>query len=450
VQCGEETVAKGCSLQEVFEAGFDSYARERSLHARELRAARCIRGCYTAAMGGHIESCPAGDYEHRQYHACRHRSCPRCAEAARVKWIDAELQRLLPCAHFHVVFTLPHSLLALWERNRAWFIKRLFDSARESLLQLLADPRRLGALPGLLMSLHTWGRNLSHHPHVHCLVSAGGLDERGQWRSTKPGWLVPVRPLQKLYRGKLLDAVWRALQARELSLPPWTTEDDWRTQIKRLYRSHWNVEIAPPYEHGRGVVLYLARYAKGGPLPADRPLRRRRQQVEFDYTDHRDGRAKTLRLAQDAFIARVLWHAPPRGVHTTRHAGLYSTSARAQHAVAAAALAAASCTPNAWPRPSPAASPSAAAKPPRRCPNCGGPLLRAGYFRPSRPDACHMHQEGEISLSVPVRATGPPPTPPPPSCRRGPTRRSSGHPTAGPTKRRGLSAVSRGLLSAAA
>jgi hypothetical protein len=340
-----------------------------------------------------------------------------------VNWIDAELQRLLPCSHFHAVFTIPHSLLALWERNRAWFIKLLFDCARESLLQLLADPRHLGATPGLLMSLHTWGRDLSRHPHVHCLVSAGGMDERDHWRSTRPGWLLPVRPLQKLFRGKLLDALWRALSAQHLSIPPWTTEAGWKEHIKRLYRTHWNVEIRPPYEHGRGVVLYLAAYAKGGPLPSDRPLHLRDGRVRFGYTDHRSGRPRTLTLTQREFIARVLWHAAPRGVHTTRHAGLYSTSARAQHQLAAQALGSFTTTnTTAWPRASATdTQPTSAAQ--KRCPNCGGPLVRIGFQRARTPP----HQTGEISLCVAAPATGPPTE----HCGRGPTGRWSGQPTAG-------------------
>jgi hypothetical protein len=410
-----------CSLQDVFRSGFDSYAQGRTLHPRESNAARSIGGCYTSAMGAHLDVCPSGDYQHLQFHACRHRSCPRCAEAARSRWIDAQMQRLLPCAHFHTVFTVPHSFLALWERNRAWFIGALFDCVRASLLQLLADPRHLGATPGLLMSLHTWGRNLSHHPHLHCLVSAGGLDEQGLWRAARSGWLLPLKPLQKLYRGKLLDALWRALSAGQLVLPPWSSAESWKQHIKRLYRKSFNIEICPPYEHGRGVVLYLARYAKGGPLPAGRALRLHQGQVSLRYTDHHDGQPKTLRLQQSEFIARVLWHAPPRGVHTTRHAGLYSSARRAQHARAAELLAA---TPTPWPRTKPAAPAPAQ---PQRCPRCSGPLLRLAYFRPSMRRRSSPAPAHGISLSTQALPTGPPfPAPSTPaSARRCPTRRSS-------------------------
>jgi Putative transposase/Transposase zinc-binding domain len=411
------------TLQDVFELGLDEFCRGRELHPREWRAASAIRYCYTPAMGSHTEGCLAGDYSKQFFHACRHRSCPRCSDAARATWIDAELQRLLPCSHFHVVFTWPHSLLALWERNRAWCTKLLFDCARQSLLELLADPRHLGAVPGLLMSLHTWGRTLSHHPHLHTLVTAGGLDSQQQWLNTKPGWLLPLRPLKQLFRGKLLDALWQALDHQRLDLPAWTNKDSWQQQIKRLYRKHWNLEIRPPYDSGRGVVLYLARYAKGGPLPANRPLRTHSAHVYFDYSDHRDGSTKTLKLQTQEFISRVLWHASPRGVHTTRHAGLYSSSQRELRQLAATELSAAQPI-QPWPRPSkaPTASPAT-----RRCPNCHGPLLRLASSPRRIPRSHGMHQRGEISLSaaradrLAPHSTGPPTT----SAQRGPTGRSS-------------------------
>lgn len=420
----------GRTLQDVFESGLDEFCRGRELHPREWRAASSIRYCYTQAMGSHVQACLSGDYSKQFFHACRHRSCPRCADSARAAWIDAQLQRLLPCPHFHVVFTWPHSLLALWELNRSWCIKLLFDCARTSLLELLADPRHLGAMPGLLMSLHTWGRTLSHHPHLHCLLSAGGLTPDAQWKSAKPHWLVPVMPLKKLFRGKLLDALWNALDHGLLRMPAWSSPESWHAQIKRLYRKHWNLQICPAYEDPRGVALYLARYAKGGPLPANRPLRMHSAHVYFDYTDHRDSRSKTLKLQTSEFISRVLWHAPPRGVHTTRHAGLYGSShLTLLHAARCALLSAPPTT--AWPRPSPA--PRAPARP-VRCPNCQGPLLRLASSPRRIPGVPQPHQTGEISLSSSRSSSqqGHSPAPPPSTtAARGPTCRSTGHAQAG-------------------
>lgn len=320
-----------CSMQEIFREHLPAYAQAHRLHPREQRAAQCIANCYTAAMGAQVLSCPQGHGSIVQYHACRHRSCPRCADRAQRQWAQARLEQLLPCPHFHMIFTLPHAFIALWEFNRGRMNQLLFDCARQSVLELCAVPRHLGALPGLLMALHTWGRTLSHHPHVHCLVTAGGVDPSGQWRDSRANFLIPLKPLQHLFRGKFLAQLTRALNAKLLRLPPEQDELHWRRTIARHYRAHWNIQICEPYPHGRGVALYLARYVCGGPLPRTRPLQLTANTVSFGYTDHRDQRRKTLRLDAQEFIARVLWHAPPRSQHTVRHAGLYATAHRGQH-----------------------------------------------------------------------------------------------------------------------
>jgi Putative transposase/Transposase zinc-binding domain len=407
-----------CSMQNIFAAHFESYARSRTLHPRESRAATCILQCHTPDAGCHLDWCPDGHFAAQTLHACRHRSCPRCADRPRHLWIQAELQRLLPCPHFHTVFTLPHELLALWEFNREAMIALLIDSVRASLLALLGEPRHLGATPGLLMCLHTWGRNLSHHPHVHALVSAGGVRADGQWLATREGFLLPLAPLRKLFAGKLLAAVTELLNQAALRMPSSLPQSHWRRVVSQLYRKHWNVQINPPYANGRSVTLYLARYAKGGPLPQDRELDLRDGQVSFDYTDHRDAQRKRLRLHADEFIARILWHAPPKGVHTVRHAGLYASAARRQHGHALLALSLPPSSQHAAPSTPPISSPAPS------CPTCGTPLRRR--FFSSR------HAADQISYpSVPH-----PTTFTQRSAHLGPTGRSNGHSTAGRHRRR--------------
>jgi hypothetical protein len=322
------------------------------------------------------------------------------------------LPRLLPCPHFHVIFTLPHELIALWQFNRAWFNQLLLDGARQSLLQLCADPRHLGATPGLLMALHTWGRTLSRHPHVHCLVSAGGFDAQQQWHTTRQGFLVPVLALQRLFRGKLLSQLQQALQAQQLQLPPSLDAVHWQHVLNAQWRSHWNVQISEPYAHGRGVALYLARYVKGGPLGPRQSFDLEGSTVHLPYIDHRDGQHKVLALHVHEFISRVLCHAPPRGQHTVRQAGLYATALRDQHARCRALL-----TPEAPPLPSVplACHDLQAATAPPACPVCRLPLLRQ-LVAPT------AHQAGEVSI---------PRLPPTP--RLCPTFRSNGRPRASPS-----------------
>ncbi len=397
-----------CSMQEIFREHFGSFAATRVLHPRELRAAWCISHCYTAALGGHLLECPDGHHGTIQYHACRHRSCPRCADAPRQRWLDSALALLLPCPHFHVVFTLPHALIPLWEFNRAGFNQLLFDCVRQSLLQLCADPRRLGLLPGLLMALHSWGRTLSHHPHVHCLVSAGGLTPAGAWRDCRADFLLPVRPLQRLLRGKLLVHLGAALRSARLRLPARTDATHWRLVLRQLWREHFNVQISPAYPHGRGVAVYLARYLKGGPLPKDRALYLHHGVVSFGYTDHRDQQRKTLHLRAHEFIARVLWHAPPEHQHTVRRAGLYASAHRLERQHCRALL-----QPLVPPLPAfPASWHPAHNTPAPLCPTCAKPLLVTRALAPT-------HRFGEFTLAPPSTSAAP-----------GPTRRSSGPPPA--------------------
>lgn len=392
------------SMQEIFLEHMPELEAQRALHPRERRAAQCISECYTAAIGSHVLRCPEGHYEKLQYHACRHRSCPRCAEPSRSRWVDAQMHRLLPCAHFHVIFTLPHELLALWEFNRRVFTALLFDCVRETLQQLMGDERHLGARPGLMMSLHTWGRTLSHHAHMHCLLTAGGLDEWGAWRACKPHWLLPLGPVLALFRGKVLGRLGARLSAKTLQLPPRQPESHWRGTIRALYRKRWNVQICPPYEHGRGVALYLARYAKGGPLPKERTLLSDGVQVSFGYTDHRDHRAKTARMSALEFMNRVLWHAPVAGQHTTRHAGLYAAASKAQHRLAQEAIK--QLPQQQWPRPrGEPTKPEQNVKTPS-CPSCRAPLWRIAMPR----------QRSSVKFSQAPwrqRAVSPPARPPP-------------------------------------
>ncbi|MGH8630816.1 MAG: IS91 family transposase [Burkholderiales bacterium] len=320
------------TLQGIFESCFARFAQGRKLPLRAHRAARAIEHCRTAALGGHIQRCPEGHVARVHYNACRHRSCPRCSALPRARWAEAQAARLLGCEHYHVVFTLPHELIALWAYNRAVLNETLFQCARDTLIELSADARFLGATPGILMALHTWGRTLNHHPHVHCLISGGGLTPGGDWKAVQNGYLLPVRVVKALYRGKMLAAIGQALEDDRLRLPAQDTQAHWARCLRALHKKNWNVHLAQRYPHGRGVMRYLARYVKGGPIHDQRLQSANAHEVVFTYTDHHDARPKRMRLATDEFIARVLWHAPEPGQHSVRHYGLYANSANAKRA----------------------------------------------------------------------------------------------------------------------
>jgi hypothetical protein len=326
------------TLQGIFRQHFTDYAKERKLPLRALQAASAITNCRTPMMGGHVQACPQGHIERIQYHSCRHRSCAQCSRLPRAQWADAQAARLLDCDHYHVVFTLPPELLGLWEYNRAWMARALFAAARATLMQLLQDPRFLGATPGLVMALHTWGRTLNHHPHVHCLVSGGGLSAGGEWKGITNGYLLPVRVVKALFRGKLLGAIAEGLRDQRLRQVPSVTAVDWARTRRALSTKNWNVYLRERYPHGQGVLRYLARYVKGGPIADTRLRTTTAASVTFSYQDHRDGQHKTMTLAASEFLARLLWHVPEPRQHTIRHYGLYAAQSARRRARARAHL----------------------------------------------------------------------------------------------------------------
>ena len=316
--CPELTVAS------VIRRFYPEYARNRRLRAEVLRAASCVLECGTAALGAYVKRCECGHIEKICYNSCRHRSCPACSGGQRAKWLERISSDLLPCDHVHVIFTVPESLNIYWQFNRRAFADALLCAARESLLELLADPRYLGARPGIISALHTWGRNLSIHPHVHCLVTAGGLTESGEFILQQRETLLPARVLMIVFRAKLIAQLKSGIAAGRLVVPPSTSANRSQSLLNRLGRRLWNVRVQERYEHGVSVAGYLARYIVGGPIADRRIVAVDDAGVVFRYLDHRSGAERQLRLSGEDFLARWFEHVPARGQRTVRRSGLYA------------------------------------------------------------------------------------------------------------------------------
>jgi hypothetical protein len=332
-----------CTLRGIFQAHFEAYAERHRLPAYGHRAAYWIARCRTAQLGGHLRRCPAGHTERAFYNSCHQRICPQCQGLATERWLERQRARLLDCAHHHLIFTIPHELNALWCWNRAPMAQLLFSAVRETLMELLGDPRHLGAQPAFLAALHTWGRSLSLHPHVHVLAADGGLDEHGAWVKPRRSHFLPARVLMLLFRGKLLAALRRAAEHRALRLPPDLSRERCASLLNRLGRKKWNVHIRARYAHGAGVAAYLARYLRGGPLKNTQLLPADDGGVRFRYQPHRDeddpsSDPVVMTLTPDAFLARYLAHLPQPGFQTVRGYGLYGSRAGARLDWARAAL----------------------------------------------------------------------------------------------------------------
>jgi hypothetical protein len=309
------------SLQEIFCQHYPHYARTRRVPAHQRKAARAIMQCRTAALGGHVQACPEGHFSRIWYNSCRHRCCPQCAYIQSERWLAKQRARLLACDHYHVIFTVPHDLNSLWPLNLRQMTGLMFQCVRDTLMELLGDAKYLGAQPGLM---------LAFHPHVHCLVTGGGLRPTGQWVSVRHGFLLPVHVVTALFRGKFIGGLRRMQERGELTLPGEMREQAFVNLLNRLghrKKTRWNVHIRERYAHGEGVATYVARYMRGGALKNRQLVGFDGERVTFAYRDHRDaasGGASTRRMTMpvEAFMRRVLQHVVPVRTQVVRFYGL--------------------------------------------------------------------------------------------------------------------------------
>jgi hypothetical protein len=320
------------TLQDIFCTSYPEYARTHPLPPHVRKAARALMQCRTAALGGHVQACPEGHMSRIWYNSCRHRSCPQCAYLQTERWLALQQARLLACDHYHVIFTLPHDLNALWLANVPVMSALLFQAARDTLSDLLADPKYLGAQPGIIAALHTWSQTLVLHPHVHCLVTGGGLSPAGHWVAVRNGFLLPARVVMAVFRGKMLAAIRQTFVRGELTLPEPMRPQQWLNLLHRLGHPHktpWNVRIMERYRHGAGVVTYLARYLRGGPIKNARLVAYDGDRVTFTYRarEEEPPSGSTFRqrmtLSTGDFLQRWLLHVPAPQARVVRCYGLY-------------------------------------------------------------------------------------------------------------------------------
>lgn len=362
------------TISSVIRRNFPALALHHKLPLHQHKAASLIARCGRSEMGGHLERCPCALTERIVWHSCKHRLCPRCANKARVSWLEHESARLLPCAHHHIIFTFPHELLGIWRYNRAPMADALFHTAADTLTELLADPRYLGAVPGIHLALHTWSRALAHHPHIHALITDGGLHD-GQWLTPRRSHFLPAGAVKALFRGKLIALLAALLDEGKMRLPPDCSPERFRSLLNRLGRIKWHVWLCERYAHGQGVLAYLARYLRGGPLRDSQLVRVDDKQIVMRYQPH-GAPSATLSLAPEAWLLRYLEHAPVTGQHQLRRYGLYATASRTKRELARVQI------------------PPPVVRPPRRltphplpvpcCPHCGQPPRFAYRISPLR------------------------------------------------------------------
>ncbi len=325
--------------QRVFNDHFFDLEASTPLDERSRRAAWNILTCRTRAQGFHVDECPNGDYRIHLNNSCKHRACPLCGATETELWLERQNAKELHCPHHQIVFTSPSSLRALWQWNRKLFTNLYFLAAWHSLLELLADPHWLGARPGAIGVFQSWGAGLSEHLHLHFIVTAGGLTPDGQWVTPNSDYLLPVAVLASKFRGKFLAYLREAFKTHTvtgkpkkpeqiLQPPPNRTVQQCLNLLNKLGRERWHVQIENPYPYASGVLRYVGRYIRRGPLSERRILAYDGQRLTIGYTHPERQSQPTFTIDARAFILRLLSHVPEKGTHCARVYGLYHNACR--------------------------------------------------------------------------------------------------------------------------
>jgi hypothetical protein len=294
---------------------------------------RAIEVCRTAALGGHVEACGQCDYRRIAYNSCRNRHCPKCQSLERARWIEQRKAELLPVEYFHVVFTLPEAVADMALQNKRVVYAILFRTAAETLRTIARTPKHLGAEIGFFAILHTWGQNLLHHPHVHCVVPGGGISPDDQWVACRPGFFLPVRVLSRLFRRRFLEDLEKAYRRHALqfhsALSPLNDPTAFANFLRPLQQAEWVVYAKPPFGGPVQVLEYLGRYTHRVAISNQRLVANDDASVCFRWKDYRHAnRQKVMRLDAAEFLRRFLLHTLPPGFQRIRHYGLLSNRHR--------------------------------------------------------------------------------------------------------------------------
>jgi Putative transposase/Transposase zinc-binding domain len=348
----------------------------------QVKVMSAIERCRTAALGGHVARCEDCPHTVIAYNSCRNRHCPKCQGAVAREWLAAREADLLPVAYFHLVFTLPAAIADIAYQNKAVIYDILFTASAQTMTAIAADPKHLGARIGITSVLHTWGSALTHHPHVHMIVPGGGIAADGsRWISSRPDFLLHVKVLARLFRGKFLAMLIDAYSGGRLKFfkthVGLADKRAFKKFLARLRRTEWVVYCKQPFAGPEQVLRYLSRYTHRVAISNRRLVTADDGGVSFRWKDYRiegPGRWKTMMLTPHEFIRRFLMHVLPKGFHRIRHYGLLASGHRAANIARARQLLAV-------PSPSqPPDTPAAAATEqprmlPRPCPDCGGRMF---------------------------------------------------------------------------
>jgi len=324
----------GVEVADIFRQHGPEYRSAHCLPLNHLRVMRAVEVCRTAVLGGHKDRCDSCGHIEISYNSCRNRHCPKCQTLQKERWIEARGEDLLPIQYFHVVFTIPSELNALVIMNQKVMYDLLFRSVSETLMELSVNPKHLGARIGFMGVLHTWGQNLMDHPHVHCVVTGGGLSSEGtHWVSCREKFFIPVRVMSALFRGKFLSHLKGVFESGGLIFPGsighLSDPHAFEISRRRLYHKKWVVYCKPPFDGAEGVLQYLGRYTHRIAISNNRIISAEGGTITFRWRDYADGnKQKVMTLKAEEFIRRFLLHVLPNRYVRLRHFGLLANRSR--------------------------------------------------------------------------------------------------------------------------
>jgi hypothetical protein len=307
-----------------------------SMSVAQRRVTTAIEVCRTAVLGGHLEQCDHCGHQRNAYNSCANRHCPKCQSLARAKWLEDRQSELLNTQYFHVVFTVPEEISTIAYHNKRQVYGILFRAAAETLRTIAADPKHLGAQIGFFAVLHTWGSNLLHHPHLHCVVSGGGLSADGsQWICCRIGFFLSVRVLSRLFRRLFLEQLCNAFDAGNLeffsSLKSLQDPSAFRNYLAPLREVEWVIYAKRPFAGPEQVLDYVGRYTHRVAISNNRLSDIAEGKVSFRYKDYRhQAKQKTMTLQAEEFIRRFLLHVLPEGFQRIRYYGFLANRYRQQ------------------------------------------------------------------------------------------------------------------------
>jgi hypothetical protein len=310
-------------VQDIFLKYGGTYRQKQKLPLNVLKAMSSIQNCRTSVLGGHIDVCTECGTTDISYNSCRNRHCPKCQTLAKERWIYQQKSNLLNVSYFHVVFTIPDTLNAVVFQNQKVVYDVLFKAAAETLTELAQDKKYLGATLGFTSVLHTWGQNLMHHPHLHCIIPSGGLNSLGKWVHSRKKFFLPVKVLSRKFRGKFLYYLKQAKLEFHGQQSYLADPVDFNALLTPLYQKEWVVYCKPPFKDAAGVVEYLGRYTHRVAISNSRIVSVENGQVRFKWRDYRDkSKWKVMTVTADEFIRRFLIHVLPPRFMKIRHYGL--------------------------------------------------------------------------------------------------------------------------------